>query len=124
MQDVILNIQTVSWIHLTSHYSSESVNNFHEENLTDDEYEPSFEVSLRLDHGISLGESDNEEEEDGDEEEDHQFCQESETELGYGIKRVRSNDEIGTLFQDHPVLVFTSNLLELATTRVRMCELH
>lgn len=99
-------------------YSSESVNNFDEENLTDDEYEPSFDVSLRLDHGISLGESDNEEEEDGDEEEDHQFCQESETELGYGIKRVRSNDEIGTLLQDHPALVFTSNLLELATTRV------
>lgn len=39
-------------------------------------------------------------------------------ELGYGIKRVRSNDEIGTLLQDHPALVFTSNLLELATTRV------
>lgn len=28
-------------------YSSESVNNFDEENLTDDEYEPSFDVSLR-----------------------------------------------------------------------------
>lgn len=75
-------------------------------------------MSLRLDHGISLGESDNEEEEDGDEEEDHQFCQESETELGYGIKWVRSNDEIGTLLQYHSALVFTSNLLELATTRV------
>lgn len=92
-------------------YSSESVNYIDEENLTDDEYEPSFDVSLRLDHGtcITFGESDNEEEEDGNEEEDHQFCQESETELGYGIKRVRSNDEIGTLLQDHPAIVFTSN---------------
>lgn len=31
---------------------------------------------------------------------------------------MRSNDEIGTLLQDNPALVFTSNLLELATTRV------
>lgn len=75
-------------------YSSESVNNFDEENSTDDEDEPSFDVSLRLDHGISLGESDNEEDEDGGEEEDHQFCQKSETELGYGIKRICSNKHI------------------------------
>lgn len=53
-----------------------------------------------------------------DEEEDNQFCQESETELSYGIKRVRSNDEIDTLLQDHPILVITSNLLEFTTTRV------
>lgn len=106
-------------------YSSKATDYFDEEKQKDEEYEPIFDVSLRLDRDISLDESDEEEEDGGEEEEDHQFCQQSVIELGYGIKRVRSNDEIGTLLQDHPALVFTNNLLELAATKVHhKCKIN
>ncbi|XP_062594118.1 uncharacterized protein LOC134255609 [Saccostrea cucullata] len=91
-------------------YSSEVQDDI--DDAVDDDYEPSFHLSLRLDHGILPSESEDEEDEDNIQD------TEQEVELGPNIKRLRTNDEIGTLLEDHPVLVNTQQLMELARTTV------
>ena len=41
-------------------------------------------------------------------------------ELGPNITRLRTNEDIGTLLQDHPVFVNTKQLMELARTTVSL----
>nr|XP_034321734.1 uncharacterized protein LOC105321759 [Crassostrea gigas] len=96
-------------------YSSE----VHDEldDMVDDEYQPSFHLSLRLDHGIPSSDS----EEEGEEETIQET--EQEVELGPNIKRLKTNDDIRTLLNDHPVFVNTQQLIELArTTAPTICS--
>lgn len=69
-------------------------------------------IISRLDHGVLLSDSEDEEDEDNIQE------TEQDVELGPNIKRLRTNDEIGALLQDHPVFVNTQQLMELARTTV------
>lgn len=64
----------------------------------------------RLDHGIPSSDS----EEKGEEETIQET--EQEVELGPNIKRLKTNDDIRTLLNDHPVFVNTQQLMELART--------
>lgn len=69
-----------------------------------------------MDHGIPSSDSEEEEEE---------TIQETEQEvvLGPNIKRLKTNDDIRTLLNDHPVFVNTQQLMELArTTAPTICS--
>nr|XP_022311084.1 uncharacterized protein LOC111116387 [Crassostrea virginica] len=93
-------------------YSSEIQDDV--DDAVDDDYEPSFQLSLRLDHGVLPSESEDEEDEDNIHE------SEQEVELGPNITRLRTNEDTGTLLQDHPVFVNTKQLMELARTTVSL----
>lgn len=64
----------------------------------------------RLDHGIPSSDSKDEEEKEIIEE------TKQEVELGPNIKKLKTNDDIRTLLNDHPVFVYTQQLMELAST--------
>ena len=68
----------------------------------------------RLDHGVLPSESEDKEDEDNIHE------SEQEVELGQNITRLKTNEDIGTLLQDHPVFVNTKQLMELARTTVSL----
>ena len=68
----------------------------------------------RLDHGVLPSESEDKEDEDNIHE------SEQEVELGPNITRLRTNEDIGTLLQVHPVFVNTKQLMELARTTVSL----
>nr|XP_022307473.1 uncharacterized protein LOC111113470 [Crassostrea virginica] len=93
-------------------YSSEIQDDV--DDAVDDDYEPSFQLSLRLDHGVLPSESEDEEDEDNIHE------SEQDVELGPNITRLRTNEDLGTLLQDHPVFVNTKQLMELARTTVSL----
>lgn len=74
-------------------------------------------IIYRLDHGILSSDSEQEEEEETIQE------TEQEVELGPNIKRLKTNDDIRTLLNDHPVFVNTQQLMELArTTAPTICR--
>lgn len=74
-------------------------------------------IIYRLDHGIPSTDS----EEEGEEETIQET--EQEVELGPNIKRLKTNDDIRTLLNDHPVFVNTQQLMELArTTAPTICS--
>lgn len=63
-----------------------------------------------MDHGIPSSDSKDEEEKEIIEE------TKQEVELGPNIKKLKTNDDIRTLLNDHPVFVYTQQLMELAST--------
>ncbi|XP_061167182.1 uncharacterized protein LOC133176022 [Saccostrea echinata] len=87
----------------------------------DEEYEPSFHLSLKLDHGVTLDESDSEEIEDDEE----KFVEHAEYSC---LPVIRNNDEIEQLVHDCPAMVYINQLITLAETgvpkicRVKGCE--
>lgn len=67
-------------------------------------------IKYRLDHGIPSSYSEEEEKEETIQE------TEQEVELGPNIKRLKTNDDIRTLLNDHPLFVNTQQVMELAKT--------
>lgn len=83
----------------------------------DEEYEPSFHLSFKLDHGIISEESDPEE----NEEEEESVVRHSEC----NVQVIRSHDEINQLINDHPAMVYLNPLVALAETKVpRICSVR
>lgn len=78
---------------------------------SDEDYEPSFNLSLRLDHGLQSSESEEDDCND-DMEEEH------DTEPYPCIKVVTTNAEVNDLLSDRPVLVYMDVLLSLARANV------
>lgn len=83
----------------------------------DKEYEPSFHLSFKLDHGIISVESDPEE----NEEEEESVVRYSEC----NVQVIRSHDEINQLITDHPAMIYLNPLVALAETKVpRICSVR
>nr|XP_022309859.1 uncharacterized protein LOC111115422 isoform X3 [Crassostrea virginica] len=76
----------------------------------EEEYVPSFNISLRHDHGI-ISETESEEEEEDEEE---VSLEDKDINLGQNIPTVQTNEELDNLIGDRPVIVYTSLLEKLA----------